>query len=380
MKRASKILLKQFFKEYYFINSETIIKNVKRIHQREIAYVSYETGKIIRHIGVKDPNELVNLLVEDIPLHLYHSVAYYLFPEREMEKKILTGCDLVFDIDVDKLLKKGAKPRKFFICQKCCEIYQEDKKRCERCGESLREVDWIDGRNLEIAKKEAEKLFTILTEDFGISEKNIEVYFSGSRGYHIHVYGKEIENLDLSARLEIVDYVKLSGYDLNYEAYNQKRTFKVLERILKGEEDIGQKLSEKEKEELERIVSEEDKIQYAIRKMSKDLRIKIEEYIREKEGVEIDPVVTTDIHRLIRFPESIHGSTGFIKHKVEDLISFNPLKDAVFPSDKRIWIFVKYSPKIALINKEFGPFFKEKVLLPAYLAIYLMCKGLAEIE
>ena len=114
--------------------------------------------------------------------------------------------------------------------------------------------------------------------------------------------------------------------------------------------------------------------------MNPKLRQKIEEYVKKEEGVEIDPVVTTDMHRLIRFPESIHGGSGLIKKRVCDIDEFDPLREAIFPSDRKVKVLVQYSPKIVINNEEYGPFFNEIVQVPLYLATHLICKGLAEIE
>jgi DNA primase small subunit len=47
----------------------------------------------------------------------------------------------------------------------------------------------------------------MLTNDFGFSENEIHTYFSGHRGYHIHVENEAVKSLDSMARKEIVDYV-----------------------------------------------------------------------------------------------------------------------------------------------------------------------------
>ena len=46
---------------------------------------------------------------------------------------------------------------------------------------------------------------------------------------------------------------------------------------------------------------------------------------------EIDEPVTTDVHRLIRFPGSLHGKTGLAVTRIElhDLEKFNPLDSAI---------------------------------------------------
>ncbi|RLG61192.1 hypothetical protein DRN86_00550 [Candidatus Geothermarchaeota archaeon] len=377
MKESSKIFLKQLFKEYYYINSSRIAKEVNRISQREIAYISLETGKIIRHIGVKSKSDLFNLILTDVPAHLYHSAAYYLFPDREMDKKVLLAADLVFDIDADKLTYKGAKIDYFYLCDECHEVYKSKREKCEKCGGKLREIEWLN--DLNVAKKETMKLMRILIDEFGFDPKGITVYFSGNRGYHIHVSGGDVENMDVRARLEIADYLKLIGYDLVYDRYPERRTFKRLKRILEGREIISD-LNEGEADKLRSIIKGDLDIQDKVKMLNTRLKEKIESYIRRNEGIEIDPVVTTDMHRLIRFPESIHGGTGFIKRKVDDLTSFNPFNDAILLPGRKIDVYVEYSPAITLRGEEYGPFFRERARLPGYVAAFLICKGVAEVE
>ena len=67
-----------------------------------------------------------------------------------------------------------------------------------------------------------------LIEDFGFKEKYIDLYFSGSRGYHCHVMDPKIFCLDSSERREIVDYI--TGRDLKdslvfHERVTGKRSY-----------------------------------------------------------------------------------------------------------------------------------------------------------
>ena len=47
----------------------------------------------------------------------------------------------------------------------------------------------------------------MLENDFGFSRDELHVYFSGHRGYHVHIENESIRSLDAMARKEIVDYV-----------------------------------------------------------------------------------------------------------------------------------------------------------------------------
>jgi DNA primase small subunit len=48
-------------------------------------------------------------------------------------------------------------------------------------------------------------------------------------------------------------------------------------------------------------------------------------------------------------------------------------------SDEEIDVYVRYSPKFRLKENSFGPFKDQIVKMPTYAAVYLICKGLADI-
>jgi len=108
---------------------------------------------------------------------------------------------------------------------------------------------------------------------------------------------------------------------------------------------VPDKLNQEERDELAMIFKEssedlEDKTRtlylYALRKTSRSLRLKIEDYVKKKEMIEIDAVVTSDTHRLIRVPLSLHGKTGLAKVMVANLAAFDPFMDAVALSNKEM--------------------------------------------
>jgi len=90
--------------------------------------------------------------------------------------------------------------------------------------------------------------------------------------------------------------------------------------------------------------------------------------------------VTTDIHRVFRMPGTLHGSTGLLKMKVKSLDRFKPLSDPVVLGSTRVKVTVKYSPQFTLNGERLGPFKSESVSIPAYAAVYLLARGLAEVS
>jgi Eukaryotic and archaeal DNA primase small subunit. len=109
----------------------------------------------------------------------------------------------------------------------------------------------------------------------------------------------------------------------------------------------------------------------------------IDECIREI-SVDIDERVTVDIHRLIRFPNSIHGKTGLkvVPIKYEDIYKFEPFRDALIflKGEARISFKVKRNfPKIYMNDEEFDLNSVENKDIPLYLALYLYLGGYANI-
>jgi DNA primase small subunit len=100
----------------------------------------------------------------------------------------------------------------------------------------------------------------------------------------------------------------------------------------------------------------------------------------EKQSVKIDTVVTTDVHRLIRLSNTLHGETGL--RKVEfasgEVERFDPFKSAIAFSDGLIRVEVAEAPQFRLGDTVYGPFKDQRVELPAAAAMFLLCKGVAQ--
>ncbi len=136
-----------------------------------------------RHKAFSSEGEAFEYLRGMVPAHVYHSAAYYKFPGAgTMKEKQWQGADLIFDLDADHLPQKARS-----------------------YAEMLANV-----------KTETGKLLDFLLEDFGFSEDNISIAFSGGRGYHIHVHDPKVLTLGSAERREIVDYLSGTGLESEY--------------------------------------------------------------------------------------------------------------------------------------------------------------------
>ncbi len=222
--------------------------DVDAVERREFAFQPFGGG-MVRHKAFKTLEELKKFVVEKTPRHIYYSSAYYERPgEEDMERKGWFGADLIFDIDGDHL----------------------DTEAC-------RESKMVSLACLEDAKEEANKLIDALERELGLRPHR--VVFSGNRGFHVHVAEEEAQTLGAKERRELVKYLKATGFDPSrFEVRLGKR------RIVLYEEEVGGNM-------------------LRVRQGVEDPRA-----LR----IEIDEVVTQDVHRLIRLPGSLNGKTGIV--------------------------------------------------------------------
>ena len=108
---------------------------------------------------------------------------------------------------------------------------------------------------------------------------------------------------------------------------------------------------------------------------------KIATYVKNLESANVDTVVTTDIHRLIRMAGTLHGKTGLkkVEFPVARLADFNPFKEAVAFKEGEVKVSVSDAPEFRLGGNLFGPYRRQEVKLPTAAAVLLICKGRAEV-
>ena len=116
-------------------------------------------------------------------------------------------------------------------------------------------------------------------------------------------------------------------------------------------------------------------------KLMSDLS-KLMELAVKEQAADIDTVVTTDIHRLIRLPNTLHGKTGWQVQTVqlESLSDYDPLRSAIVFKFGDVKLYVRRAPKIRIADAEYGPYNQEKVTVPMAVALFLLCKKGARVE
>jgi len=378
--------VKEKFAEYY--KNPDIAVPPDPCH-REYGFLFFDSRMMKRHMAFPQTEDLIDFLGKNVPAHTYYSSAYYDTPDASsMNQKGWRGADLIFDLDADHL--PGA-----------VNLSYEDM--------------------LVNVKVELRKLVSFLIDDFGFTQKDIKLFFSGGRGYHCHVIHPRVQELGSHERREIVDYITGKGlltdkifkervYDKQGPQGQYKRTRLEIPkpteggwngRIARSIIRISEEIKEMEEENAIAYlmgfagITRKSAIQF-LRDLTPDKIARIKEGILDQStsikkifmkgalrlsamhAAGTDEPVTADIKRLIRLPGSLHGKTGLKVQSlsIDELEEFNPLSDAVVFGDDEIQVVVKKKVDITMKGHHYvlteG---KEKV--PEYLAVFLIARGLA---
>jgi len=419
--------LKRLFQAYYQ-EKQSEFPKVSSFNLREFGLIPWEKKVFMkRHMSFDSQDVLRSYLINDAPRHLYSSGSLYLKPDApNMNKKEYQGCDFIIDIDVDHFYTPCKDQHDLWFCKDCGAEGTGMPKKCPECkGSKFTKISWVCDKCLDVAKNEITKLvFNFLIPDFGIDEKSFKIAFSGHRGYHLKVEKEEMRNLSSDERREVVDY--LTGENLSFEILGLNKKSDTIYGLLK--ENIGwsqkimikiEEILQKPKKELENMLKDKNSFGFNLNIVESFLNYKNDflELISKGErsvwaiegfgltnwkkflrgivkliGIELDEPVSIDIHRLIRYPGSLHGKTGFKVQEIElnELEGFNPLDESnekldpiVFKSKKKLTHkleIVEYKLPITTIKGEsFGPYKKgDKIEVPHHFAVFLLCKEVAK--
>ncbi len=367
------------FGTYY---STCLVKpSIREISKREFGFGGWEKKIEFRHMQFPNEAEFVKQLVQDRPLYVSCSAAYYEMPAaRPMQKKNWLGADLIFDLDAEA---HSCAP---FTCEEC---FAKIKMQTQRLIEEF------------------------LMPDFGLSEKDVQINFSGSRGYHVRVFKEEFFPLGREERREIVDYIQGTGLEYSSLFHEEDRSITIGERashfkMLSGPTPTQGGYRGKFAREAAKIISvpekagaispklrhpenaqkflkgmeEGDWSRVPITKRDEKFR-GIFESLRVRLSDQVDANVTCDTSKILRVPDSIHGGSGMLAKtiKLSQLEKFDPTADALaFPSSKMEKVrFLQAIPSIAWNGETTNEHRAGAAMeLPEGLAVYLVAKKAAE--
>ncbi|MFZ0830713.1 MAG: DNA primase small subunit PriS [Thermoplasmata archaeon] len=339
-----------------------------RFTRREFAAFPFSVQTLMRrHASFRSAEEFRGFLDQEAPRHVYYSSAYYRSPSATtMSAKEWLGADLIFDLDADHLRQAEGK------------TYAEQLTLARS-----RFRDLVDD---------------FLLGDFGFDARDVSIVFSGGRGFHAHVHADAVLPLSSGERRELVEYIVGVGVDPREGVHEMResdrgpalsmgaggelagaeaerptgarqrpyqrlappnapgwagRLTRSLFQILARWDAGGVELAAQEMQEAgatEAVAREwadrlvRDGKGRRIREgLSLDvttidfppaLLAQILDRARINVQGETDAPVTTDIHRLIRLPGSLHGGTGFrvLPLTRDALDQFEPFRDAPVPA------------------------------------------------
>jgi DNA primase small subunit len=375
MNPATTEFLRQRFCEYY---RKTVLVPPPSLVQREWGFVLFNPGstdmRMRRHVGFSGREELVEYIRNVVPQHTYYSTAYYEKPDAGiMADKGWSGADLIFDLDADHIVRGP---------------YDQMLAR---------------------VKEETEKLIAMLTDEFGVDKKSIALVFSGGRGYHVHVRDLAFRGWGSAERRELIDYVcgigidpaaMLSGKITPGPGWQQRYREALLEyfRWIGGlsEEEAMAHLTAMEgigKESAASFLKKRDEIISGIEHHPTSMILKnrvLGIIVGQQEGeftkrllsraALADEPVTTDTKRLIRMPTSLHGGSGMRVQPLElrDLHDFDPLTDAVVFGTRHVKVDQKFPIRMPMLGSTYE-LQKGIITVPEAVAVFLCCRGMAEI-
>jgi DNA primase small subunit len=384
---------------------------VKDLKRRELAFLQFGEHTMIRHIQLKDEDSLRQHLKHDPPAHLYYSSAYYTDPQAsDMSKKGWSGADLIFDIDADHIPTPCKDEHDTWTCLDCNEKGRGfPPESCPNCHKKRIDTNnWICEKCLQVAKDEMFKLLDqYLIPDFGVNKNDIEICFSGHRGYHLHILNERLRWLSTDGRREVADYVRGVGLELDSHGFSvikgklvgpsihdrgyRGRIANAFYKYLSGSSAKELKLAMgSDVETAEILYRNKERVLEGLKTtppfwvelmgVGPERLLRIAKKAIEESFCNIDERVSIDIKRLIRYPNSLHGKTGLKASRISytDLERFDPLKDAVAFKEGEIKVYVKDAPRVRIGDCEKGPLKKAEIEVPKALGLYLILKGAAE--
>ena len=191
----------QYYARYFKIDALLNLIGKKNFGNREFSYETFQPlGKRFvwhRNLSFATPEELVTYMAKMGPRKLYFGAEY----DRPLKPKVVTvdqaqwvQSHLRFDIDLDK-----SDSLRAYTCE--C----KGKMMCNKC--------------VELAKEGADFLIQTMADDFGIPASEAAIFFSGTRGLHIHYpnyktfSNKLLDEIDPSLEIEdrraIIRYLQL---------------------------------------------------------------------------------------------------------------------------------------------------------------------------
>jgi len=377
----NKIWLEKVYRKHYF-NSSTEIELDDYVSEHEFGFRLFD-GHIRRHLNFKNKRELIASIIKFSPSDVFCSPARYQYPSANMDQKGWLGADLIFDIDGKDLQLDCARIHNMTFCKNCKLIEKEVRSDCSKCKSSLVQVIELPCQNcIKNLKKEVTKLVEVLHEDFGIDKNNINLFFSGNNGFHIHIIDDNFFKSSSMKRSSLTQYLLGRGYlidNLGFRIDANNNITLLPNKIYYNRGWRARLLNQLHLQLKNHRI--DDKFVRKITHIKETNNLGILNMINnqiQNISVKIDPNVTIDIHRIFRLAGTINSKSGLVKSRCKDLTSFDPFKEACIRGDSLVKVNAFVDVKTAFN----GSSYKIKTgqnILPEFVAVYIVSKGLGDI-
>jgi DNA primase small subunit len=403
----------------YYSNAQLAVEDMP---QREFAFMFYNRNGMSRHISFT-PEALKKYVVEHVPAHIYYSSALYQKPDaKTMDEKGWNGADLIFDLDADHI--PGSEKMSY------AEMLEKVKEEFKKLVDEFLLGDFgFDENDVKIVFSGGRGYHAHITKDcvrkLGTQERREIVDYISGTGLFGETNIEDLREKSLQLLFETTAYSpkKMNTREKEErEEYKKYKTYKYAFR-LPPENATGWKKrirdailhqltiwSQMEREKVLKELVQDKKIGAYANRIYDELFVQgkvekimntgtlsvfsderlltyfIKSVLAKKMIVlgkgETDEPVTSDIKRLIRLPNSLHGKTGFVVVEMNrsTLDAFDPLRDAICPSfsDTPVKVEITKPVKIKLKNEHFAlePGTTE---LPEYAAMFMLCSARANL-
>lgn len=352
---------------------------VSSLPRRELAFLTWD-NRMVRHQSFDNQEDFQEAVLKRAPKAVYASLSKYLDPSHRPPKEVDRK-----SIDCQDCNLSYAHPKQIAPCPQCgiqnekATINTKDRRAMDLAfdidygdipGADLRSLK----ENLGAAARSTLNLVKILVEDLGFEHSDMNITFSGKKGFHVRVSTKhplfsDSAQKDESVRKSLVSYV--SGYDFKpldfikvqahlhsantwhlkaYESGWGYRFNQSIEYLLKGAEgstedfdrilDLYSPWYDDKKRKGQKKNLPSQKVIEGFRKACNEHRDSILKGgdIRQMKDAEakrllmfalyrtrlrhasfVDRRVTADKARILRIPGSLHGGSGLVCCKVPTL-------------------------------------------------------------
>jgi DNA primase small subunit len=399
--------LRGLVQKYY---SSVTIAPAYDVSRREFGYGSIQ--KIdTRHAGFATNAELNAFLRNVSPLFISASVSQFLNPEaRPNPTKGLVGSDLIYEFDADDIPTDCKQIHDSWACPHCGAQGKGRVLKCTSCAHGTKVDEWVCSECVNATKTQTFSLLSVLRDDIGFSDDAISVNFSGSKGYHTHIRSTAVFSLPKSARVELMDYLSLHEMDLSSLgfAFDGKQyscpppsqakghALRLVREIIRLVESASIEewgvFSGVSPRSLRPFLSQRQRLVQEVRagilpplpgKRTEPFWNSVLSALVDRHRLFIDRQTSGDIYKLIRVPDTIHGSTGLLAKTIslDSLPEFDPFAECVaFSWVSQRKVFVKACPTIRIGSETLDGLSEKEITVPGPLAAYLVGWGAATLR